>query len=350
MGVSMAEYSLVLLDPRHFHAELAAQGDYPEITRRFRCADVAEFNALIGSGAVDPAKTIVVLAGRNDLKAGYALAAIEAGCNVLADKPLAIDRPTLATFERALDVAEGNGLLFSDMMTERMNLWNQEVARLVRNRLSMPRVEMRSVHHFFKTVGGKPLCRPTWYYDITRQGEGLVDVTTHLIDNACWQLFPDETFGLDDIIIRSARRWSTMITPEQFFRSTGGTVRTSFDCFANGEFVASIKGVEVKVSVEWRFEAPPGGGDMVVSTFSDDCRSVELRNDGTTGFKPKILLDGCVSDSVVADPGHESHFSLVVREYLDWLKDGGMPRSRRGLMRVKYRALVDALELARRGR
>ena len=344
----MTEYSLVLLDPRHFHAELAAKGDYPEITRRFRCADVAEFRALVGSGSVDPAKTIVVLAGRNDLKAGYALAALEAGCHVLADKPLAIDRQTLATFERAMDVAEAKGLVFSDLMTERMNRWNREVARLVRSRLASPRVEMRSVHHFFKTVGGKPLRRPPWYYDTTRQGEGLVDVTTHLLDNACWQLFPDGSVGPGDIVVRSARRWPTRITPEQFLRSTGEAVPEAFDCFANGAFTADVKGVEVKVSVEWRFEAPSGGGDMAVATFSDAAHAVELRNDGSTGFRPRILLDGNPSDIAVDDPGHESHFALVVREFLGWLRSGEMPRTRRDLLRAKCRALVDALDLARR--
>ena len=34
---------------------------------------------------------IAVLAGRNDLKVDYALAAVRAGCHVLADKPLVID-------------------------------------------------------------------------------------------------------------------------------------------------------------------------------------------------------------------------------------------------------------------
>ncbi len=56
-----------------------------------------------------------------------------------------------------------------------------------------PSVTMESVHHFFKNVSGKPLIRPAWYYDTEQQGEGIADVTTHLIDLVNWQCFPDET-------------------------------------------------------------------------------------------------------------------------------------------------------------
>ncbi|MFQ8805711.1 MAG: putative oxidoreductase C-terminal domain-containing protein [Alistipes indistinctus] len=34
------------------------------------------------------------------------------------------------------------------------------------------------------------MTRPAWYYDVTQQGEGIADVTTHLIDLAAWKCFP----------------------------------------------------------------------------------------------------------------------------------------------------------------
>ena len=52
-----------------------------------------------------------------------------------------------------------------------------------------PSITMESVHHFFKNVSGKPLIRPAWYYDTAQQGEGIADVTTHLIDLVQWQCF-----------------------------------------------------------------------------------------------------------------------------------------------------------------
>ena len=49
-----------------------------------------------------------------------------------------------------------------------------------------------SVHHLFKLVDNKPLTRPVWYLDVNQQGEGIVDVTTHLVDLVQWEAFPDQ--------------------------------------------------------------------------------------------------------------------------------------------------------------
>lgn len=45
-----------------------------------------------------------------------------------------------------------------------------------------------SVHHLLKIVNGTPLRRPAWYYDVSVQGNGLVDITSHMIDQAMWLL------------------------------------------------------------------------------------------------------------------------------------------------------------------
>ena len=47
-----------------------------------------------------------------------------------------------------------------------------------------------SVHHFSKIVAGAPLKRPQWFFDVRQQGEGIVDVTTHLVDLVQWEAFP----------------------------------------------------------------------------------------------------------------------------------------------------------------
>ena len=53
-----------------------------------------------------------------------------------------------------------------------------------------PAVEMESVHYFYKYVSGNVLTRPTWFMDVTQQGEGITDVATHLVDLVQWECFP----------------------------------------------------------------------------------------------------------------------------------------------------------------
>ena len=53
-----------------------------------------------------------------------------------------------------------------------------------------------------------------------QQGEGIVDVTTHLVDLVQWEAFPESAEAADAKVL-SARRWATPLTPEQFGRVTG---------------------------------------------------------------------------------------------------------------------------------
>jgi predicted dehydrogenase len=56
-----------------------------------------------------------------------------------------------------------------------------------------PAVVEESVHHYFKYISGEALVRPTWFFDVNQQGEGMVDVTTHLVDLVQWSAFPNVT-------------------------------------------------------------------------------------------------------------------------------------------------------------
>ena len=121
-----------------------------------------------------------------------------------------------------------------------------------------PAVVKESVHHFFKQVAGNPIKRPAWYFDTRQQGEGIVDVTTHLIDLVMWTCFPEQVIEFErDVALISARRWPTMITAEQFRKVTrldgfpdylqdemnGGL---ELPCNANGELTYKLKDVFVK--------------------------------------------------------------------------------------------------------
>ena len=85
-----------------------------------------------------------------------------------------------------------------------------------------PGVEMENVHHIKKTVAGVPNLRPSWFFDINQQGEGLTDVGTHLVDLVPWILFPDQPLDYrTDIKIIAAKRWPTILTREEFSQVTG---------------------------------------------------------------------------------------------------------------------------------
>jgi predicted dehydrogenase len=84
-----------------------------------------------------------------------------------------------------------------------------------------PAITKESVHHFFKYVSGSPLKRPAWFFDTTQQGEGIVDVTTHLVDLVQWEAFPEQILNKSDIEILSAKRWTTSLSKADFTKATG---------------------------------------------------------------------------------------------------------------------------------
>ena len=76
-----------------------------------------------------------------------------------------------------------------------------------------PAVVKESVHHFSKLVSGVPVQRPAWYFDVAQQGEGLVDISTHLVDLVQWECFPGAILDdARDIRVLGARRWPTVIS------------------------------------------------------------------------------------------------------------------------------------------
>src|SRR3546814_17990919 len=75
---------------------------------------------------------------------------------------------------------------------------------LEKGSLDDPAVTKESVHHFFKYVSGKPLIRPTWFFDVEQEGDGIVDVTTHLVDLITWECFPGQIIATSDAKLLSA--------------------------------------------------------------------------------------------------------------------------------------------------
>ena len=436
--IVLAALRLVTVDPGHFHAALVQKWTYPEVSAEVQvfAPDGEElaahlkmidgFNArsenptcwkenVVRDGnplavfsrwaasVPDPSNSVVVLAGRNDRKADYALAAVKAGMNVLADKPLAIDATGLEKLEEAVEIARKRRLAFMDLMTDRTDVHTRLTAALLREKEVFgdfrpsspvnPAVVCESSHHFLKTVNGSELRRPSWYYDVARQGEGIVDVTTHVLDAIQRAVCPETELGRNDVRICSARTWTTPVTIEDYRESTGYSewptalrsavdARNVLQCMANGNFTCSLRGVHAKVGVMWNVRDTVGDGDVFAATYYGTKCWLRVMPDSGHGTDMAVFIrlydwldrgrlapaveaamprlrkvvpglraacdrDGWRLDvpveSVVA---HDPSFAAFTRVFLGWAANHDEPAKEYANLLVKYRTLVSAREMA----
>ncbi len=223
---------------------------------------------------------VVVLAGNNRIKIDYIEKSIGAGMNVFSDKPMVINGAGFTRLTKAYQKASEKGVLMFDMMTERYSLINKIQKSLMQDSLlfgkllpgsaAHPSVMESSVHHFYR--GGKGT-RPAWYFDVMQQGEGIVDVTTHLIDLTFWKSFPDKAIDyLNEVKVIAAKHWPVKLTNAQFSAATSLPAIPSslskyvkdsiLEVYANGSVIYQVKGVNNMVNVEWRPATPPEGNDL----------------------------------------------------------------------------------------
>ncbi|MDD2599775.1 MAG: putative oxidoreductase C-terminal domain-containing protein [Kiritimatiellae bacterium] len=424
---------LITLDPGHFHAALIQKRMYPDVAAEVHVyapngADldmhmerINSFNSraenpttwenIVYAGddffermLADKSGNVVVLAGNNARKPEYILKCIEAGYNVLADKPMVINPEGFEQLKKAFAIARQKGLMLYDIMTERY-----EVTTALQREFSLipeiygtqeagtadnPAVTKESVHHFCKLVAGKPLRRPDWFYDPLVQGESLVDVNTHLVDLVQWELFPEKVLMPSDVAVVKARVWDTPMSPAEFEESTGlkefpaflqkyvdgtGKLQTK----ANGEFTYALKGVFAKASVKWNVKAPEGTQDTHYSMMRGTKSELIIRQGAEQGYKTALYVEpregvdtaaveqalgAAITDLQAKYPGiaskksakgwqveipdalkagHEAHFGQVAENYLSFLKKGEMPDWEVPNMIVKYHTLMEAYKLTR---
>jgi len=255
-----------------------------------------------------------------------------------------------------------------------------------------PAVTKISVHHFSKIVSGSSLLRPAWFFDVTQQGEGIVDVTTHLVDLVQWECFPEQILNPSDINMISAKRWPTFISKDEFKEVTGFDNFPDFlrkdikdsklNVFANGEMIYQIKGIYAKVSVEWKYQAPPGGGDTHYSVMRGTKCDLVIRQGADEKFLPTLYVENVkglpmndfaskLKEVVKALPydslqiesvnkttlkvvipakyrvTHEEHFGQVMSRFLEYLKAGKLPEWEEPGMITKYYTTTSALKLAK---
>ncbi len=257
-----ADVRFMTLDPGHFHAALVQKEMYPGVSPQVdvyaplgpdllgHLARVSAYNLRPASPTAwrldvhtgpdslarmlrEKPGNVVVLSGRNAGKIERVGAAVEAGLNVLVDKPWILASADLPKVASALEAADRKGLIAYDIMTERFEASNALQRALVMDPAvfgdmipgtpAEPGVYIESVHHLMKVVSGAPNIRPTWFFDVSQQGEGFNDIGTHLVDLVQWTLSPARVVDAKtDVKVLDAYRWPTMI-PEADFRRVTGT-------------------------------------------------------------------------------------------------------------------------------
>ena len=255
-----------------------------------------------------------------------------------------------------------------------------------------PAVSKISVHNFSKIVSGNPLLRPGWFFDVRQQGEGIVDVTTHLVDLVQWECFTEQILNPSDVVMVSAKRWPTFISKEEFKQVTGigefpeylqkDVKDGKLIVYSNGEMVYHIKGVFAKVSVEWMFQAPPGGGDTHYSVMHGTKCDLIIKQGAEEKFLPTLYIENVKGlsmndftselkeavktlpyDSIQIEAinksslkiiipakyrvTHEEHFGQVTAKFLEYLKAGRLPEWEVHGMITKYYTTTSALKLAK---
>ncbi len=427
------EIRLMILDPGHFHAALVQRSMYPQVSPvvhvfapdgpelKDYLSRVQGFNSrgenpthwdekvhagsdFLGRMLKEKPGNVMVTAGNNQRKTEYIKACVDAGIHVFSDKPMCIDRKGFQLLKAAFESAQKNKVLLYDIMTERFEITTILQKELIHipnvfgqmesGTLESPAVTKESVHHFYKIVSGKPVQRPAWFVDVLQQGEGIVDVSTHLVDLVMWECFPGEVIRYQsEVKMLKARRWPTLITREQYSKMTGlsdfaGFLRDrmnpagQFPCYCNGEMVYTLRGVHSKVSVIWNFEAPAGGGDTHYSIMRGTKANVIIEQSVRQNYRPELYCEAAprgdkiaLGDSlkkaidqlqqkypgIAVEPqgerwkisipdryrvGHEAHFGQVMENYLRYLQAGNLPLWEVPNMIAKYHTTTQALELA----
>jgi predicted dehydrogenase len=428
------EVKLITLAPGHFHAYLVQKDMYkqvdptvhvyapdgPEVEQHLamiesynkREENPTSWNQVVYTGndylekMISERKgNVVVLAGNNRRKTAYIKRIVDEGLNVLSDKPMAINPGNFKLLKEAFESAERNNVLLYDIMTERYEITSilqKEIMNLPavfgeieRGSFEDPSVIKESVHYFFKYVSGRILRRPPWFFDVNQQGDGIVDVTTHLVDLIQWSCFPEKIIDYEtDIEMISASRWPTPLTVNQFESITGMAAFPSYlndylesdtivQVYANGEMNYSLNGVHARVIVKWGYRAPEGAGDTHYSLTSGSNAKLVIRQGQEQNFKPVLYIEPSDPANIddfeevllrefpkieekypgvelkklenswevlvpdVYDVGHEAHFARVTEKYLQFLIDGKMPDWEVPNMISKYYTTTKALEMAK---
>lgn len=419
---------LITLAPGHFHAALLQKNMYGQVDStvyvfapdgselRAHLALIQQYNTRsenptrwkekIYTGADYVNKmldekpgNVVVIAGNNQRKIDFIKKGIDAGLNVLADKPMVITKEGFKKLQDAFAVAQKKKILLYDIMTQRFEITNilqrafaqlpEVFGELQKGTIENPGITFESTHYFYKEVSGSPLIRPSWFFDVDQQGEGIVDVTTHLVDLIQWECFPELILNYKrDIQMLSAKHWATILTPSQFKKVTNEDSYPDFlkknvkanllSIYANGEMNYTIKGIHARVSVLWNFEGQQGMKDTYHSLLKGSKANLVIKQSKEQKFKPVLYIESSVLNKqpgwekalktavvklndrypgidikkaaegwevIIPEKyhlGHEHHFTLVFEQYMKYLREKKMASWEVPNMLAKYYTTTEA--------
>lgn len=432
--MSTKPVTLMNVDPGHFHAALVQKDMYEDVSAdvyvfapegpevdnylsaikayNSRTENPTSWNEKVYLGPdffekmlFEKPGNVMVVSGNNAKKTDYIHRAVSSSLHVLADKPMVIDPAQFPLLVESFETAQKNNVLLYDIMTERFEITTALQKALSRDpalfgelrkgSVDDPAITKESVHHYSKLVSGNPIKRPAWFFDVTQQGEGIVDVTTHLVDLVFWECYPDQVVDYKtEVQVEKARRWATELMPAQFEKVTQLDQYPDYleeyiikdsvlEVFANGEITFKVKDTYAKVSVIWNFEAPSGGGDTHYSIMKGTKANLIIRQGAEEQFKPTLYIEPLNDKSSLATAlqnaiatlqneyagltftendrgwvvqipdefkvGHEAHFAQVTRKYLEYLKAGKLPDWEVPNMIAKYFVTTEGLKKAGMG-
>ena len=423
------KHTLIILNPGHFHAALTLRERNALIDDDIHVfaedgPDVDSFVRLVhafNDRPVNPTRwtlyvyrgadylekllaqrpgEVVILAGRNNEKMPLIHFLHAQGFRVLGDKPWLIESEQIGLLREVTASAP----LAMDIMTERHEIANR-VQRALAHQAAVfgdfrvdgdqPAIAIRSVHHLCKNVNNQPLQRPGWYFDPVIQGEGITDVTTHLVDLVQWMTGNSVRFDFDrDVERLSARQWPTAISRELFSRITGleDFSKILHDRVAGGvlQYVCNaalsyrLRGIPVEIETLWGPDEAQGGGDLHRAILRGTKSDLIVDQGPETGFLTTLTINPVAGGKTFTDaltdavaqmqtefPGlgfepagaqfritipkalrttHEQHFAAVLQTFLTYLDEGTWPGNLGSDLDTKYTLLAQALELSHAGR
>ena len=410
-------HTVMILDPGHFHAALPLRTMNPRLTSDVHVfasdgPDLERFLALVNNfnsrakdptswtitvhRSADPLATLLkkrpgdvaILAGRNAGKLARIAALVEAGIHVLADKPWVVESTDIQHLHRIVHQKAH----CADLMTERCEPFAMLFADLTRQTAIVgqadtsrgPTLVKETIHHLAKIVNGTPLIRPAWYFDVAQQGEGLIDVTTHYVDQALLIAGADkQPIMAGEVMLLDAKRWTTAVSAADFTTITGTpafpqallqAVRDGvLHLAANGEIDFICRGLTARVRAEWRLRAADDAGDRHCARYHGTSADLELNGTGSSGSqfrvrphaghasamrtsliawaatRPGITLIE-EADAIVIRPGetsgHEAHFAAQLDSFLSHVDHGSQPAWERHLLTARYQLLAEARQRA----
>ncbi len=434
---SRALVRFITVDPGHFHAALVHKEMYPEVSRKVAVyaplgPDLVEhLNRMIrfNTRAERPTSweldaftgpdffqrmlkerpgNVVVLSGRNRGKIDYIKASVEAGLNVLSDKPWIIRAEDLPKLESALNTAQARNLVAYDIMTERYEITTMLQKELVNDPAVFgspesgtqedPGAYLKSVHYIMKMVAGAPNLRPAWFFDVLQQGEALSDVGTHLVDMVAWTLFPEQPIEYrTQVRLLAARRWPTLLTRDEFRKVTNEPAFPAYlkehvkgdtlQYYCNTQLAYTLRGIHVKLDVLWDYEAREGHGDTHHAVYRGSKARVVVYQGKEQKYRPETYVipnSAALRPEVLAAArkrvqalqtrwpgvgvedlgdriwitapdkyrvGHEFHFAEVTNRFLQYLKNPkSLPAWEKACMLAKYYISTKGVELSHQAR